>query len=96
MGGYLGWHLKVFWGDFRRYLRGYFGGTVDGNVRVESRAVLGAESQLKGDLIYRTLVIEEGAQFQGHCVLAGSEPIVEPKNQQDLPQVEDDSDHHGE
>jgi cytoskeletal protein CcmA (bactofilin family) len=73
------------------------GGTVDGNVRVESRAVLGAESQLKGDLIYRTLVIEEGAQFQGHCVLAGSEePIVESKNQQDPPQVEDDSDHHGE
>jgi len=64
------------------------GGTVDGNVRVESRAVLGAESQLKGDLIYRTLVIEEGAQFQGHCVLAGSEPIVESEYQQDPPQVE--------
>lgn len=72
------------------------GGTVDGNVRVESRAVLGAESQLKGDLIYRTLVIEEGAQFQGHCVLASSEPIVESEYQQEPPQVEDDSDHHEE
>jgi cytoskeletal protein CcmA (bactofilin family) len=57
---------------------------------------LGAESQLKGDLIYRTLVIEEGAQFQGHCVLAGSEPIVESEYQQEPPQVEDDSDHHEE
>ena len=50
------------------------GGTVAGNVRVEKRAVLGSESNLKGDIIYRTLVIEEGAQFQGHCVLASNEP----------------------
>ena len=57
----------------------HIGGTVDGNVRVENRAVLGSESQLKGDLIYRMLVIEEGAQFQGHCVLAGSEPVMEPE-----------------
>ena len=53
------------------------GGVVDGNVRVENRAVLGAESDLKGDLIYRKLVIEEGAQFQGHCVLAENEPKQE-------------------
>jgi cytoskeletal protein CcmA (bactofilin family) len=43
--------------------------------------VLGSESNLKGDLIYRTLVIEEGAQFQGHCVLAGNEPSLEPINE---------------
>ena len=49
------------------------GGMVDGNVRVENRAVLGAECNLKGDLIYRTLVIEEGAQFQGHCVMVDNE-----------------------
>ncbi|MCP4931813.1 MAG: polymer-forming cytoskeletal protein [Candidatus Marinimicrobia bacterium] len=72
------------------------GGIIDGNVRVEGRAVLGAESQLKGDLIYRTLVIEEGAKFQGHCVLAGSEPTVEPDYQPESPQGEDYSDHHGE
>tara|TARA_A100000164_G_C21219754_1_gene457687 strand:+ start:54 stop:416 length:363 start_codon:yes stop_codon:yes gene_type:complete len=45
------------------------GGTIDGNIRVENRVVLGAECVLKGDLAYRTLVIEEGAEFQGHCVL---------------------------
>jgi len=46
-------------------------------VVVENRAVLGSESKLKGDLVYRSLIIEEGAQFQGHCVLAGSETIPE-------------------
>ena len=49
------------------------GGEVHGNVRVENRADLGAECNLKGDLIYRTLVIEEGAQFQGHCVMVDNE-----------------------
>ena len=54
------------------------GGTVDGNVRVENRAVLGSECNLKGDLVYRSLVIEEGAQFQGSCVLIENEPTPEP------------------
>jgi cytoskeletal protein CcmA (bactofilin family) len=43
--------------------------------------VLGSESNLKGDLIYRTLVIEEGAQFQGHCVLAGREESIDSINE---------------
>ena len=53
------------------------GGEVHGNVRVENRAVLGSECNLKGDLIYRSLVIEEGAQFQGSCVLIENEPSTE-------------------
>ncbi|MFQ6612986.1 MAG: polymer-forming cytoskeletal protein [Fidelibacterota bacterium] len=53
------------------------GGLVDGKVVVENRAILGSESNLKGDLVYRSLIIEEGAQFQGHCVLAGSESLTE-------------------
>jgi cytoskeletal protein CcmA (bactofilin family) len=68
------------------------GGVVDGNVRVENRAILGAESQLKGDLIYRTLVIEEGAQFQGHCVLAESESTVESGHHTKAPPSEDPPD----
>ena len=72
------------------------GGTVDGNVKVDNRAVLGAESNLKGDLVYRKLVIEEGAQFQGHCVLAGNEPateqVVEPSTESE--ESEANSDHH--
>jgi cytoskeletal protein CcmA (bactofilin family) len=68
------------------------GGIVDGNVRVENRAILGAESQLKGDLIYRTLVIEEGAQFQGHCVLVESESTVESEHHTKVPPSEDTPD----
>ena len=68
------------------------GGIVDGNVRVENRAILGAESQLKGDLIYRTLVIEEGAQFQGHCVLVESESTVELDHHTKAPPSEDPPD----
>ena len=49
------------------------GGSVDGNIRVENRVVLGAECSLKGDLAYRSLVIEEGAEFQGHCILVENE-----------------------
>ena len=72
------------------------GGTVDGNVRVENRAVLGSESQLKGDLIYRMLVIEEGAQFQGHCVLAGREPVMEPAQHAETPEMDHLSGHNDE
>ncbi|HIA85042.1 MAG TPA: polymer-forming cytoskeletal protein, partial [Candidatus Marinimicrobia bacterium] len=67
-----------------------------GNVRVENRAVLGSESQLKGDLVYRMLVIEEGAQFQGHCVLAGSEPALEPEQHSETPSADHHSDHDDE
>ena len=34
------------------------GGSVDGNIRVENRVVLGAECSLKGDLAYRSFVLE--------------------------------------
>lgn len=51
----------------------HIGGLVDGKVVVQNRVVLGSESNLKGDLVYRSLIIEEGARFQGHCVPAGSE-----------------------
>ena len=53
---------------------------VDGNVRVENRAILGSECNLKGDLVYRTLVIEEGAQFQGHCVMVDNEKLTNKEN----------------
>ena len=71
----------------------HIGGTVDGNVSVENRAVLGSESQLKGDLVYRTLVIEEGAQFQGHCVLVGSDPALESEQHPESPLAGHHSDH---
>ena len=37
------------------------GGTVEGQV------ILGKKCILKGDIIYRKLLIEDGAQFEGKC-----------------------------
>ena len=49
----------------------HIGGRIHGNVTVSNRIVLGRKSELKGDLIYRSLVIEDGAQFEGSCSVIG-------------------------
>ena len=46
-------------------------GRIKGNVTVSNRIVLGRKSELKGDLIYRNLIIEDGAQFEGSCSAIG-------------------------
>jgi cytoskeletal protein CcmA (bactofilin family) len=53
----------------------HIGGIVEGKVIVENRAVLGDASNLEGDLTYKTLIIEEGAQFQGQCIILGNETL---------------------
>ena len=50
----------------------HIGGKVEGNVIVKDRAVLGSFSTLVGDLTYKHLLIEEGAQFKGKCELVSS------------------------
>jgi len=59
----------------------HIGGSIQGNVTVSNRIVLGRKSELKGDLIYHSLVIEDGAQFEGSCTVIGnkqdaSDPLV--------------------
>ena len=49
----------------------HVGGKIQGNVTVSNRIVLGRKSELKGDLIYHSLVIEDGAQFEGSCSVIG-------------------------
>ena len=49
----------------------HIGGRIQGNVTVSNRIVLGRKSELKGDLIYHSLVIEDGAQFEGSCAVIG-------------------------
>ena len=49
----------------------HIGGIIQGNVTVSNRIVLGRKSELKGDLIYHSLVIEDGAQFEGSCTVIG-------------------------
>lgn len=54
------------------------GGFVSGNVTVQDKAILGESSKLQGDLVYRQLLIEEGAQFEGRChLLAENEPVLQ-------------------
>ena len=50
----------------------HIGGSIQGNVTVSNRIVLGRQSDLKGDLIYSSLVIEDGAQFEGSCTVIGN------------------------
>ena len=50
----------------------HIGGRIQGNVTVSNRIVLGRKSELKGDLIYHSLVIEDGAQFEGSCTVIGN------------------------
>ena len=49
----------------------HIGCRIQGNVTVSNRIVLGRKSELKGDLIYHSLVIEDGAQFEGSCTVIG-------------------------
>ena len=49
----------------------HIGGSIKGNVTVSNRIVLGRKAELKGDLIYRNLIIEDGAQFEGSCSVIG-------------------------
>lgn len=45
----------------------YIAGTIEGNVIVEDRVELEANSSLTGDLRVKDLVINEGAMFHGNC-----------------------------
>ena len=51
----------------------HIGGNVEGDVVVENRAVLGEASLLNGNLTYKSLIIEEGAQFQRQTIILGSQ-----------------------
>jgi cytoskeletal protein CcmA (bactofilin family) len=43
------------------------GGTVEGDIAANGQVILGKKCILKGDIIYRKLLIEDGAQFEGKC-----------------------------
>ena len=45
------------------------GGTIIGHVKSEGSVTLKKTSKLKGDISYRKLHIEDGAQFEGQCEL---------------------------
>ena len=53
------------------------GGKVSGIVRAKDKIILDSKSYLKGDIITKNLVIEEGAKFDGNCKTGDSIDIGE-------------------
>ena len=45
------------------------GGTVVGNINSNGQVVLGSNCVLKGDIVYKKLTIEDGAQFEDKVVV---------------------------
>lgn len=58
------------------------GGKVIGNVHVEERIELESHATLNGDLQCKTLIINEGASFQGKSMMgqSSSAPVTQPKS----------------
>ena len=50
----------------------HIGGSIKGDISVSNKIVLGSKSEISGDLTYRSLIIEDGAQFQGSCSVIGN------------------------
>ena len=40
-----------------------------GNVQSHGQVVLGKQCKLQGDIVYKKLLIEDGAKFEGKCDL---------------------------
>lgn len=51
----------------------FVGGVIEGNVTTSGKVVLRSHSVVKGDIVYRQLVIEEGASFVGRCDIASQD-----------------------
>ena len=54
----------------------HIGGSIKGDITVTNKIVLGSKSEISGDLIYRSLIIEDGAQFEGSCSVIGNKENV--------------------
>lgn len=68
----------------------HINGYVRGDVEVTNRAVLGSKAMLVGDLVYRSLLIEEGAHLEGKCdLLPGAAPQPEAVTAEALPEDEE-------
>ena len=50
----------------------HIGGSLKGDISVANKIVLGRKSEIIGDLLYSSLIIEDGAQFQGSCSVIGN------------------------
>lgn len=50
-------------------------GTIEGNVKVKDFLRLGPNSKLKGDVLIKKIVVDEGALFQGLCLMSENDKL---------------------
>ncbi len=58
-------------------------GILEGSLTTAGRATLGGSSKVVGEILVDLLVIEEGAQFTGHCEMKEGKIVVPAKEQTD-------------
>ena len=71
------------------------GGIVRGNIKAPDKVELQAKSQVEGDIVTYSLVVEQGAVFQGNCQMkkdkaAASHPTPQPQSMPGKPQPKDE------
>ena len=49
------------------------GGTVNGTIKADKQLELQNGSRIEGDIITKSLIIEEGVFFEGHCSMSSVE-----------------------
>ncbi|MDD2971427.1 MAG: polymer-forming cytoskeletal protein [Lachnospiraceae bacterium] len=58
-------------------------GTINGNMNITERIEATATSKIKGDIVAKSLVIDENAAFEGNCTMnMNGKSAVEPEIQQ--------------
>lgn len=55
-------------------------GTIDGELEIENKLILRQSAIVKGDIITKSLLVEEGARFDGACTMGSSRAADHSKN----------------
>jgi cytoskeletal protein CcmA (bactofilin family) len=53
-------------------------GTIEGNITVIELLTVKASAKVIGDIIANKLIIESGAEFNGHCSMRDSKNVIKP------------------
>lgn len=61
--------------------RAIIGGRMKGNLKASERVELGAKAVVEGDVITKSLIIEEGAVFEGQSLMKGGRVSLRPKEE---------------
>ncbi len=61
--------------------RAIIGGKVKGNLKASEKVELGAKAVVEGDISTKSLIIEEGAIFDGQSLMKGGRGSLRPKEE---------------